>query len=125
MSDTHENMYLGVLPKRVVLCCVDNDAYNGAYDKNPFNMKHNGVNFLALYVDGQQVPAKPLQPRFGDGNYVRSYVNLFAGTGKMFQDEGNDYVRTSDERVLENRLHFCKVIAKVFRHVDVAFDHAE
>ena len=83
MSHTHENVYLGVLPKRVVLCCVDNDAYNGAYDKNPFNMKHNGVNFLALYVDGQQVPAKPLQPRFGDGNYVRS----------MFQDEGNDLTR--------------------------------
>ena len=93
MSHTHENVYLGVLPKRVVLCCVDNDAYNGAYDKNPFNMKHNGVNFLALYVDGQQVPAKPAQPRFGDGNYVRSYVNLFAGTGKMFQDEGNDLTR--------------------------------
>ena len=89
MSHTHENVYLGVLPKRVVLCYVDNDAYNGTYAKNPFHAKHNKLNFPALYVDGQQVPAKPLQPKFG----VRSYLKLFAGTGKMFQDEGNDITR--------------------------------
>ena len=93
VSHTHENIYLGVLPKRVVLCCIDNDAYNGAYNKNPFHAKHNILNFLALYVDGQQVPAKPLQPRFGQSDFVRSYCNMFAGTGKMFQDEGNDVTR--------------------------------
>ena len=80
MSHIHENIYLGVLPKRVVLCCIDNDAYNGAYKKNPFHAKHNNLNFHALYVDGQQVPAKPLQPRFGQSDFVRSYSNMFAGT---------------------------------------------
>ena len=54
MSHTHENVYLDVLPKRVVLCCIDNDAYNGAYAKNPFNAKHNNMNFMALYVDGHR-----------------------------------------------------------------------
>ena len=68
------------------------------FAKNPFHAKHNKLNFLALYVDGQQVgqqvPEKPLQPKFdADGTYVRSYLNLFAGTGKMFQDEGNDITR--------------------------------
>ena len=73
---------------------MDNDAYNGTFAKNLLHAKHNKLNFLALYVDGQQVPAKPLQPKFdADGIYVRSYLNLFAGTGKMFQDEGNDITR--------------------------------
>ena len=76
----------------MVLCCIDNDAYNGAYNKNPFHAKHNNLNFLALYVDGQQVPAKPLKPRFGQSDFGRSYCNMFAGTGKMFQDEGNDAI---------------------------------
>ena len=85
MSHTHENIYLGVLPKRVVLCCVDNDAYNRMFTKNSFHAKHKKLNFLALYVDGQKVPAKLLQPKFGaDGTYIRRYLNLFAGTGKMF-----------------------------------------
>ena len=29
MSHTHENLFLGTLPKRLILRCIDNDAYNG------------------------------------------------------------------------------------------------
>ena len=89
MSHAHENVYLGVLPNRVVLCFIDNDAYNGSYNKNPFNAKHNDINFLALYLDGRQVPSKPLQPNFAEGAYVRSYLDLLASTGKAFENDGN------------------------------------
>ena len=33
MSHTHENLSLGTLPKRLILWCIDNDAYNGEYSK--------------------------------------------------------------------------------------------
>ena len=59
--------------------CVDNNAYNGDYSKNPFHAKNNGINFLAVYVE--------------TGHYVRSYVNLFSATGKQAQDEGNELTR--------------------------------
>ena len=93
MSHTHENLFLGTLPKRIILCCINNDAYNGNYAKNPFNLKNNAINFLAAYVDGRQVPAKPLQPNFENGSYIRSYVNLFSATGKYAKDEGNEFTR--------------------------------
>lgn len=93
MSHMHENLFLGTLPKRLVLCCIDNDAFNGLYAKNPFHAKHNTINFFAVYVDGRQVPAKPLQPNFDQNLYVRSYVNLFSSTGKVAQDEGNGLTR--------------------------------
>ena len=93
MSHTHENLFLGTLPKRLILWCIDNDAYNGEYPKNPFHAKNNAINFLAVYVDGRQVPAKPLPPNFETGSYIRSYVNLFSATGKQAQDEGNDLSR--------------------------------
>ena len=51
------------------------------------------MNLLAVYVDGYQVPAKPLQPIFETGSYIRSYVKLFSATGKQAQDEGNDLSR--------------------------------
>ena len=79
--------------QRIILWCVDNDALNGAFGKNPFHAKNNAINFLAVYVDGRQVPAKPLQPNFETGQYVRSYVNLFSATGKQGQDEGNELTR--------------------------------
>ena len=31
-SHTHENLFLGTLPKRLVRYCIDIDAYNGAYE---------------------------------------------------------------------------------------------
>ena len=55
-SHTHENLFLYTLPKHLVLCCIDNDAYNGAYDKNPFHDKNNAISFHAMYVDGDRYP---------------------------------------------------------------------
>ena len=63
-SHTHDNLFLGTLPKRMVLCCIDNDAYNGAYDKNPFHAKNNTISFHVVYVDGRQISSKPFQPNF-------------------------------------------------------------
>ena len=65
----------------------------GTMLKNKFNAKNNAINFLAVYVDGRQVPAKPLQPNIENGSYIRSYVNLFSATGEQAQDEGNELTR--------------------------------
>ena len=89
LSHTHENLFLCTLPKRLVLCCIDNDAYNDAYDKNPFHAKNNAIGFHSVYVDGRQIPAKPFQPNFAENLFARSYASLFTSTGKIWQDEGN------------------------------------
>ncbi|XP_075753898.1 uncharacterized protein F54H12.2-like [Pelodiscus sinensis] len=77
-----ENLFLGQLPKQLVIGFVDNDTFSGSYVKNPFNFKHYNINFVALYVDGEQVPAKPLQPDFENGNCVREYMQLVQVSGK-------------------------------------------
>lgn len=82
-----ENLFLGQLPKQVVIGFVDNDAFSGNFAKNPFNFKHYDINFVALYVDGEQVPAKPLQPDFEAGNSVREYMNLVQTAGKHLKDK--------------------------------------
>ena len=52
MMANQENLFLGQLPKRLVIGMVENKTFNGDNDKNPYNFKHFDVNYLALHVDG-------------------------------------------------------------------------
>ena len=52
-SFTHDNLFLGQLPKRIVLGLVDNRAFNGDISLNPYNFQHCNLNYLAVHMDGQ------------------------------------------------------------------------
>lgn len=89
-GETLDNVILGQLPKRIILGFVDNKGFNGNRKYNPFNFQNYGINYLSLYVDGQQIPSKPLQPTFTDNPlYVDAYHTLFSGSGIHFLNEGN------------------------------------
>ena len=44
LDGNHEKLFTGQLPSRLVIGCVDNDAFNGNYVKNPFNFKHYALS---------------------------------------------------------------------------------
>ena len=93
MSFSKDNLFLGQLPHRLVLGFVDNDAYNGVYNKNPYNFKNMNVNYLSLMLDGQHVPdSQPLTPKYtvaGGQSYIQAYQTLFSGINKMYHDTGH------------------------------------
>ena len=89
LTGNEDNLFSGQLPQRIIIGCVDNDAFNGTWNKNPFNFKHFDINFMALYVGGHQIPGKPLQPNFEKNKFVRCYHSLFSALNKAGQDEGN------------------------------------
>lgn len=89
-SKSIDNLYLGQLPKRCILGFVRNEAYSGDFRYNPFNFQHFKQNFLALYIDSVQIPAKPLTPDYPKKLYTRSYHTLFSGSGIHFGDTGNE-----------------------------------
>ncbi len=81
-----ENLFLGVMPKHVVLGMVHHEAFTGKRDLSPFNFVHNDVEYLALCQDGHQVPAKAFQPQFNQGISVRKFYNMFTATGRHLKD---------------------------------------
>ena len=89
-GDTIDNAILGQLPKRIIISFVDNKTFNGNQTFNPFNFQHFSINHLSLYVDGAQIPSKPLQPRFShnDSMFIDAFQTLYSGTVIHFLNEG-------------------------------------
>lgn len=76
-SSTIANAFIGQLPTRIVLGLVSNEAYNGSITKNGFKFHHYNLNYLSILDGARMIPAKPLQPNFGENIYARSYLSLF------------------------------------------------
>ena len=89
LAAVQSNLFLNQLPKRVIVGLVNSAAFNGNYNLNPFNFQHYDLNFLALYVGGVQVNAKPLTPDYQNQHYARSFFSVFSGTGIATADSGN------------------------------------
>lgn len=93
---TLDNIFLGQLPKRVILGFVTNSAFIGNFKTNPYNFQHFDLNFLSLYIDGRQIPSKPIQPNFSTSKlFVHAYHTLYSGTGIHFLNEGNAISRNT------------------------------
>lgn len=88
-SKSIDNIFLGQIPKRCIIGMVESSAFNGNLKENPFNFQHFNYNYLALYIDSTQIPAKPLTPDFKKNQYIRSFYTLFEGSGIHFSDTGN------------------------------------
>jgi len=86
---SHEKLFSGQLPSRLVIGLVSNQAFHGCAESNPLNFQHFNLNEIALYLDGQQQHAiRPTQLDYERGLYIRAYVSMFAGTGRLCKDDG-------------------------------------
>ena len=74
------------------------NLYNGLVPK-PLNEEESPqlseFYNLAISVNGEEVPFKPLQLSYtaATRRYIEAFLTLFSGTGKMFYDVGNDISR--------------------------------
>ena len=88
--ETPENsLFSGQIPRRVVIGCVDADAYHGTYGKSPFNFKHYNIHEVSITAGGETVPSKPLTMDFEHNLFTRAYVQLFEALGIGSEDKGN------------------------------------
>ena len=81
-----DNIFLGQIPKHIVLGLVDTEAYNGSYRTNTFYFKHYNLTQVGVYVDGEQILRKPLFLNFdaaGGQNVISGFQSLNSGIGKL------------------------------------------
>ena len=94
LSAYKEGILSGQLPKRIVIGCVRNSAYNGMHTENPFDFAHFNLQHLTVHINGQSDSIPSLDPDYANDLYLRCYHSLFGGVGKVNTDEDFDVSRT-------------------------------
>ena len=59
-----ERLYAHNSPRMLIVGLVDNEAFNGVLNKNPFHFQHFDLNYIALLKDGKPFPGAAYQPDF-------------------------------------------------------------
>lgn len=77
------NVENGVLPRRVFVAFVSNEAFNGNGDLNPFNFKNYSLRHIACYIDGQQYPQRAYSPDFNNKKFAREYYGLYESANQL------------------------------------------
>ena len=98
-----ENVFSGILPRSVVIGFVDEAAFSGSLDTDPYVFKNYNINFLALYVDVNMLPSIPYTPNFSEKLCMREFVNLYRF---MNQDEGHPQMNITFDQFKTNKTLF-------------------
>jgi hypothetical protein len=91
-SKTKNNLFLGPLPKRIIIGLVKSDAFNGHHDLNPYNFNHFDLNYVNVIADSY-LQTEAFKPNFEQELYISCYNSLFMSTGIQNSDSGNDISR--------------------------------
>lgn len=86
-----ENVFAGILPRRIVIGFVDENGFSGNYAYDPYKFENVNINQIMLNVDGSLIPTVPYQPNFPNG-CIREFVDLYRTLG---QDEGGPQLNLS------------------------------
>lgn len=85
-----DNIVLGQLPTSLIFLMVDNDAYTGCKDKDPFKFDHNSINSFSLFVNGCPIPNESITTDFNSGmQFARAYSTIFSASGLIHTSQGN------------------------------------
>lgn len=77
------NLFSNVVPRRVIIGMVNNQAYTGDFEKNPFNFQPYDLREISVNAGGVNYPMVPYTMNW-DGTappvqFVRAYVDMLDG----------------------------------------------
>lgn len=97
-SISKENLFQGKMPKFIAIAMVENAAFNGSLNKNPFLFKHFNVNYVGLFREGESIPYRQPFEIMSSDRFVRPYMSMIQALEQFNRNENNgitlnDYMR--------------------------------
>ena len=83
------HLFSNVLPKRILVACVNAKAFDGSKAHSPFFFEHFNIRELSINAAGSSWPATRLTLDFENNLYTRAYVELMEGLGLTSTNDGN------------------------------------
>lgn len=79
-----ENIFLGNIPRLLVVAFVSSEAYQGSLVKNPFNFQHKSLDWFSVQIDDTDLPFTATKMEFDDSNtrYLQQYRNVMDAMGR-------------------------------------------
>ena len=88
-SISFDNIFLDLIPSRIILFMVDADAFVGTYTKNPYDFKHNNLNYLVLVKDGVHHPPEGYTPDFTNQRFLECFEDTLECLDLWGRDKNN------------------------------------
>ena len=82
-----DDLFLGKMPKRIILGMVETAAYHGNATLNPFNFQHFNVGEITLYKDGMPYPCPSMRMDFENQKYAEAYHNFMKSLGAAYSNK--------------------------------------
>ena len=89
-STPTNTLFTGQIPRRLIIGCVDSDAFYGSYSKSPFNFKNYNITEISVTAAGYTYPREPLRMDFENYQFMRPYVQMFEALGIGNEDRSNN-----------------------------------
>jgi len=82
-------LYSGQLPRRIIIGCIDGDAYRGNIKKSPFNFKCYSINEVRVVCGGVTFPSYPVKLDFENDKFLLAYNQLYETLDLARDNKGN------------------------------------
>ena len=83
------DLFHGLVPRRVILGCVSSDAYYGDFQKSPFKFEPFDLRDIYIMACGEKYPSIPLNMDYTNNLYAMAYLQFMEGLGFAGSDSGN------------------------------------
>jgi hypothetical protein len=74
-------VFMGPLPRQLVLGMVSQRAFVGDYGLSPFNFQHFNASSVSIKVNSQTTPQEPWSPNFEDNLFARELGDFYVSCG--------------------------------------------
>lgn len=80
-TDLAWNCFTSVVPRRLIIGFVSNNAYSGSKTLSPFTFEHANVRTICAEANGNTYPNVAYNLNFADNKFIRAFTDLYSGLG--------------------------------------------